>query len=492
MIGGWFIQRTTAAPRVSAGIARCPGRAAWVAALLLFISADIPPDTVVAEFGPHRITLREYRLAYREVVKNPGVFDSPKVREEFLDDLVAGRLLAAEAERRGWHEDDPMRARVSAYHDRCLRRAHFDTVIKPRIRIQERDVEEAYQYTQEQRRLKHLFFSDPSAADSAYGQLQRGAAWDELARRLFTDTALAHSGGDLGWVTWDQLDYDVGITAFRLRPNVVSRVVESTFGYHILKVTDFKKNPLITRQQYEERRRKTRYLLEYKMADMEAYRYVKGLLSRATVRLHPEVLDFVRAKLANQFTRQPSAADQFSDLQLKEEEIRVLEMTLWDARDEEMATVNGEDLTVGFFIGALQYIPYAVVRRSFRAALDYAIRDFLITGEARGLGLERAPDVILQTRLFREYQAQLAFRRELVRNVTAGEDELRQYYESHGETFRSVPYDSVRAFIQDAVLTEKQQRVVPALVKELVGEATVTKHMDIINRYYDDLLNAPR
>ncbi len=37
---------------------------------------------------------------------------------------------------------------------------------------------------------------------------------------------------------------------------------------------------------------------------------------------------------------------------------------------------------------------------------------------------------------------------------------------------------------------EKKQAVVPSLVKELSGETPITKHMNIINRYYDDLLKA--
>ena len=493
MIEPGFMERLRAGFSLRAGAVRWACRALSAGAVVVVAGADIPEDSLVAEFGPHRITLREYRLAYREVVKNPGVFDSPKVREDFLDELIAGRLLAAEAARRGRSEDDMMRSAVGAYRDYCLRRAHFDAVIKPRIHIEEKDVEEAYQYTQEQRKLKHLFFTDRTSADSAYRLLQHGASWNELARRVFRDTALARSGGDLGWVVWDELEYDLGMTAFRQKPNVISRPVESMFGYHILKVMDFKKNPLITRQQYEEHRRKTRYLLEYKIGEKLAHGYVKAMLSRATVRLNPEVLEFVRAKLENRFTRRPSAADQFSEIQLRDDEIRFVEMSLWDARGEVMATVNGQPLTVGHFIGAIQYVPYEVVQRSFRGALDYAIRDFLITEEARALGLGDAPEVILRTELFREYQVQLAFRRDLVRAVTVTEEDMREYYEKNRASWNDVPFDSVRGFVQDVILMEKKQRVVPALVEELSQETPVTKHMDVINRYYEDLLkNTPR
>ncbi len=261
----------------------------------------------MAEFGPHRITLSEYRLAYQEVVRNPGVFDSPTAREEFLDEMIAGRLLAAEAKRRGRGVDESMKASMDAYRDRRLRRAHFDAVIKPAVRVEERDVEEAYRFTQEQRRLSHLFFPDIRSADSVYALLAKGATFEALAAGVFADSALARSGGDLGWVSWDQLDYDLAMTAFRLKVGAVSSPVASSFGYHILKVTDFKKNPLITRQQYEDRRRKVRYLLESKIGEKEALAYVRSMLSRATIRLNPEVLDFVRGKLQDIFSEKTVA-----------------------------------------------------------------------------------------------------------------------------------------------------------------------------------------
>jgi hypothetical protein len=457
---------------------------------LLFVASGQRHDAVVAEFGPHRITLSEYRLAYQEVVKNPGVFDSPAVREQCLDDMIAGRLLAAEAKRRGRGVDDAMQASIDAYRDRRLRRAHFDAVIKPAVRVEERDVEEAYQFTQEQRRLSHLFFPDLRSADSVHALLVKGASFEALASGVFADSALARSGGDLGWVSWDQLDYDLAMTAFRLKVGTVSSPVASSFGYHILKVTDFKKNPLITRQQYEDRRRKARYLLESKIGDREALVYVRDMLSRATIRLNPEVLDFVRGKLQDIFTRKPSAADQFSEVQLQDEEIRKVELTLWDSRREAMAVVNGAPLTVEWFMGAIQYVPYSVVHSSFRATFDYAIRDFLLTREAVAKGLDRQEDVVLATELFEEYQIQQAFRRDLVRSVTVTEAELRAAYEQNRSTWHEVPFDSVRGFVQDALTVEKKQTVVPSLVRELSGETPVTKHMDIINGYYDNLLKA--
>ncbi|MDP3682366.1 MAG: hypothetical protein Q8S01_00395, partial [Ignavibacteria bacterium] len=48
-------------------------------------------DPVVAKFGESQITLGEYRIAYLQLIKNPRVFDSKELRENFLDQMIQQR-----------------------------------------------------------------------------------------------------------------------------------------------------------------------------------------------------------------------------------------------------------------------------------------------------------------------------------------------------------------------------------------------------------------
>jgi hypothetical protein len=456
--------------------------------LFLFVGADGKRQAVVAEIGNERITLEEFWIGYLDVLKNPKMFDSPEARAGFLDELIMARVLAREGEVRGKGNDELFKYKVNGYRDKCLRDQHFEAVIKPGIHVEEKDVEEAYQFTQEQRKLSHLFFKTRHEADSAFALLQLGADFDTLARTTFQDSVLSTSGGNLGWVEWDQLDYDLGTAAFRLRQPFVSRPVKSPFGYHILKVTDSRKNPLITRQQYVLHRRKVRYLLEWKLGDKYSLDYVRDMLSHASVQVFPEVMDFVRKKVANQFVRKPSISDQMTEIHLRESEIRVLERSLWDARNEVLALVNGKKYTVGEFMTAIVYVPYASVYSGFKAAFDCALRDFLLTEEAISMGLERAERVEMRTRLYREYLLQLAYRRELVRNVKVTEDNLRAYFERHKAELKNATFEQIHDFLQDIVLTKKKQEVVPARYSELTAGLIIRKHIKVVNDYYDALL----
>jgi parvulin-like peptidyl-prolyl isomerase len=446
-------------------------------------------EDVVAQFGKNKITLEEYRQAYLELLKNPRVFDSPTLRAQFLDEMIAARLIAQEAVKQGYATNELLRTKVTAYKEKCMRAEHFEAVIKPKFKVDENDVEEAYMFTQEKRKIRHLFFQQKLSADSAYQLLLQGTSFDSIARHIFIDSTLGNSGGDLGWVEWDQLDYDLAMTAFRQKPGIYSKPVKSPFGYHIIEVTDFQKQPLITRQQYVEHRRKAKYLLEYKLGDKYAQEHVDDMLARVRVQYRPDVMDFVRTKLENQFTRKPKVTDDMTELQLHDSEVKVVETSLGDARNEVMAVINGKNYTVGEFIGVLSYIPYAVVYTSFRKTFDYAVRDFLLTQEAKQMGLEKARTVKVKTILFREYQLQLAFRRDLVHRVTINDNDIKQYYDAHRDALGAATFEDVKGALSQLVLNKKKEGIVPEFVAHLTTMLTIKKNMKAINDYYDAVYN---
>jgi parvulin-like peptidyl-prolyl isomerase len=453
------------------------------------LSGQKKTDTtiVVAEFGKQRITLQEFRIAYLQILKNPKIFDSKELRNEFLDELIQRRILAKEAERRGLAKSEFLKNKVEAFHNKVLRVQHFDAVIKPKFEITEDEVEKSYMFTQESRKIKHLFYKTKDQAERAYSALRRGAAFDSLARICFTDSTLAGKGGDLGWVEWDQLEYDMAQTAFQQPVGMISEPIQSSFGYHLIEVTDFKKKPMLTRYEYEVHKRKVKYLVEYKLGDKYAFEYIHKMMSTVRLDYHPDVMEFVDTKLKDFFKRKPSSLDQTSEFQLTDNEIQKVELSLWNARNEVMAVVNGKNYTVGMFIGDLNYIPYDALYKSFRWTFDYALRDFLLTQEALKLGLEKNEQVRMKTNLFREYVLQQPLRREIVRDVTVDEAEIKTYYDTHQKECNGATLEQMREIIREYVVTEKKQKAIPDLVKKLMHGAVVKKNMNAIDDYYESV-----
>jgi peptidyl-prolyl cis-trans isomerase C len=99
----------------------------------------------------------------------------------------------------------------------------------------------------EELHVRHILFTvsgtDPSAArkkaQTALAQLKDGADFIALAKKVSEDTTTKAQGGDLGTVT-RQTPFDQTFlnAAFALKEGQISGLVQTQFGFHIIKVED--------------------------------------------------------------------------------------------------------------------------------------------------------------------------------------------------------------------------------------------------------------
>lgn len=122
------------------------------------------------------------------------------------------------------------------------------------IIISEEDIKKYYQenianYTQpEQRRISHIlveFGDDETAAktkiEGLLARIKKGENFASLAKEFSADTLSGEKGGDLEWLEKGTIDENFDNAAFALtNVNQVSSVVKSTFGFHLIKLTDLK------------------------------------------------------------------------------------------------------------------------------------------------------------------------------------------------------------------------------------------------------------
>jgi peptidyl-prolyl cis-trans isomerase SurA len=73
-------------------------------------------------------------------------------------------------------------------------------------------------------------------AESLLVQIRAGADFEQLAKRESADSASRDRGGDLGWNRREVMVPEFGNMMFSLPPGHVSPVVETQYGYHIIRV----------------------------------------------------------------------------------------------------------------------------------------------------------------------------------------------------------------------------------------------------------------
>jgi peptidyl-prolyl cis-trans isomerase D len=75
-------------------------------------------------------------------------------------------------------------------------------------------------------------------AEALLKQIKAGGDFAELAKKNSQDPGSAQKGGDLGWVSRGQMVKPFEDAAFALKPNEISNVITTEYGFHIIQVQE--------------------------------------------------------------------------------------------------------------------------------------------------------------------------------------------------------------------------------------------------------------
>jgi peptidyl-prolyl cis-trans isomerase C len=176
----------------------------------------------------------------------------------------------------------------------------IETEIAPRVAVKPEQVEAFYksnpdQFSQpEQVRARHILISVPETADAAakaqakskaqqiLKEIKAGKDFAALAKQHSQDPGSAPNGGDLGIFQQGQMVGPFNDAAFSLKPGAISNLVETQFGYHIIRVDE--KQPART-VPLEEARPKIEQDLQNLNRETETQAFVKALRAKGKVEI---------------------------------------------------------------------------------------------------------------------------------------------------------------------------------------------------------------
>jgi peptidyl-prolyl cis-trans isomerase C len=279
----------TAAPPAAAAKAAAPATAQPPAdaAAPKPMPANIPP--VLARVNGEAIERWEFDNAVKRVEARAGGPVPPDKRDEVLrnvlDQLVAFHLLAQESRARklevadsdveaqlgqlrgSYPTDQAFQQGIAAQGltlDQVRQQARtnllvqkvIDTEIASKVVVQDAEVSAFYQQNLERFKqgdsvhASHILIGLPqnptveqrteakSKAQAVLKQVRGGGDFAALARAESQDRGSAQNGGDLGFFSKGQMTPAFEEAAFATKPGTVSGIVETPFGFHIIKVQE--------------------------------------------------------------------------------------------------------------------------------------------------------------------------------------------------------------------------------------------------------------
>jgi peptidyl-prolyl cis-trans isomerase C len=119
-------------------------------------------------------------------------------------------------------------------------------------------------------------------AEDILKQLKNGTAFADLAKKFSQDPGSAPNGGDLSFFSKGQMVPAFENAAFALQPGQTSAVVQSPFGYHIIKSIETKPGRDLP---YEEVRAQIGDYLKQQLRDKKSQEFVESLKAKAKVQI---------------------------------------------------------------------------------------------------------------------------------------------------------------------------------------------------------------
>ncbi|MBU4284049.1 MAG: peptidylprolyl isomerase [Nanoarchaeota archaeon] len=190
-------------------------------------------------------------LLLLQEAKKQGISVTAGELSNMIDDSITQSGLSKEEFEKTLDEQNLTMEFIENYYEKQLiiNRLLNKTVLS-KIVISISEVKEYYNnnenefITPEQVRARHILVNSSNEAESILKELKDGADFIELAKEKSTCPS-ASQGGDLGYFSRGQMIAEFEDSAFALKVGELSPVVETQFGYHIIKLLDKKPETVI-------------------------------------------------------------------------------------------------------------------------------------------------------------------------------------------------------------------------------------------------------
>lgn len=252
---------------------------------------------VIATYAGKKFTTEDFR---REVERLPPrsrvQLTTPERRRQFVDNYILNELLAEQGQSKGYDRDPEIVRQVDDLRERLLvQRVMRDYQEAPTL--SDEDVKAYYDQNQRlfsgaQVHAAHILVKDESVAKKLRDQLNTEPdKFEELAKTNSVDTATAARGGDLGFFGQGRMVAEFERAAFALeKPGDLSPIVQTPFGFHIIKLIERKDGPS---KPFDEVKDRIRVAMANQRRQEQVTERFDKVKSDAKIEIHEDVLEKV-------------------------------------------------------------------------------------------------------------------------------------------------------------------------------------------------------
>ncbi len=266
---------------------------------------------VVATYKGH--TLTSGRIG-QELERLPApsrtYLAQPDRKRQFIENLVLQDLLYEEGAQAGYDKDPDIVRQMNDLRKRLVVQRVMRKYQAPPT-VTDEQVQAQYDqnpmlYSTTQVHASHILVKDEDTAKQLLAQVKaHPETFADVAREKSTDTVSAKKGGDLGTFTPGRMVPEFDKAAFALKPNEISDIVKTQYGYHIIMVTERKEGE---RKPFDQVKEQIRAALRNKTVQDKVQGHYDELKKGSDLKIDEDALARVTPPAAAPPTTLPSAA----------------------------------------------------------------------------------------------------------------------------------------------------------------------------------------
>lgn len=240
----------------------------FVLVFLFLVSSYLPAlaeeDTILAKIGDRKITMSDFKrfISYYDSEKQKILEQQPQFKATILQRIVQGMVLSKIARDQGFDKRPDIKEEIELMLNDLIASEYLKKEVVGKINVTEEDMQLYYKThqdefkTPEMVKARHILIrvnkessedeknKAREKAEDILKRIKTGEDFAKLASEFSDDPGSKNKGGDLGFFPKGRMVPDFEKVAFSLKPGEVSDIVETTFGFHIIKVEERKDSVL--------------------------------------------------------------------------------------------------------------------------------------------------------------------------------------------------------------------------------------------------------
>ena len=407
--------------------------------LLLFIfivSCVVQQDqAIVADVNGEPILLSELEYSLDFFPQYAPSKRGVEAVNAHLDLLIEKKLFSQEGRRHGFHKSEHVNKVTNWVEREEMLKELYAREIRGKVNVSEEEIQQRFLQGMESVHVRHLFFSTEKQALEAKSLLNNGVSFHAIAAQTFKDSLLRQNGGDLGFLTFDQMDPNFAETAISLKDGELSAPIRTQWGFHIIKVENRRKMVFADKSTLENRRTSLERNVRLEKEKKRGQEFVGAFMKQFDVQMINSTFNTLGAELQSVVIGATENVPNYQPV-LGGKEIELMSNGLESYFDLPLISFKGGEWTIKDFMEKVRALPITKRPRlenpiNFRHDIGLLVRDEFLYREAKDRGYDKLDHVQKEVKKWRDNFTFSEYWKAVRDTITVTDREVGSFFESH-------------------------------------------------------------